>query len=96
MTRKRWLFKQCLINNSRDCAQIRAIIGITGVPRAILYSETVAFREWCASKEPCRMTQRMVYAAMHWLPFDEAVIVGESANGIRDAARLAQCWAAMK
>jgi hypothetical protein len=42
------------------------------------------------------MTQRMVYAAMHWLPFDEAVIVGESANGIRDAARLAQCWAAMK
>jgi len=96
MSKRKKRKRGCLLCDYDRCSAIHAMIGHEAhiVPRSY---EAAFFAWWERSKpRPSYRTQSLVYAAMIWVDFNAALHIAGNAKGIRDAARLAQCVAAMR
>jgi hypothetical protein len=99
MSKRKKRKRGCLICNYKRCIAIEAMVDVAKerwIPPSSSSSNAALFTRWYKRTHPSQRTQEMVYAAMLWVDFKAALDIYTNAKGIRDAARLAQCWAAMR
>ena len=90
----------CLLTDRKRCGAIHAMTGgrdmRSGSDPIRITFRLHAFRRWCMKFRPSRREQEIVYAANLFVSLSDALRIAANASGIRDAARLAQCVAAMR